>query len=194
VPYRAPTWSWASVRGRVEWPMGMTEAVNLTVLAKYVDHTITPLTPSTDPKLQYGAQIASARLLLSGWLRAKTSFPKIDNQNSVAFHRLHEHTRSMPKGVRQMQLFHRLDVGHNFQREHPSFKEDWFLFLVAWWESDARVRFQFGGSKRVFALFLKPTGAPMEFERLGVAHLWPDDGDNEMVNGVGWSYEEITLI
>lgn len=89
VPCRAPTWSWASVKGRVEWPMGMTEAVNLKVLAKYLDHSITYLRPSIDPKLQYGAEIITAELRLSGLLCAKTSFQKIEDQNSVAFHRLH---------------------------------------------------------------------------------------------------------
>jgi hypothetical protein len=34
----------------------------------------------------------------------------------------------------------------------------------------------------------------MEFKRPGIAHLWPDDGGNKMVNGIGWSSEEITLI
>lgn len=165
MPFRAPTWSWASMKCRVRWPTGMLESANLVLLAKPLSYKVEYTKRSRDKIFKYAAQISSAEIRLSGWLRNEQSFKQTDSEIGTTVFQLDENTQSC-QTARKTPMLPRCSAGKNSQRDDLKFNTDRSLFLVVRCELDARMQFHKRDTKR----------------------------DDDMINTVDWSYEEITLV
>ncbi|KAJ9610269.1 hypothetical protein H2200_005046 [Cladophialophora chaetospira] len=170
-PFRAPTWSWASVEGPVSWPFDINSEFIPGYKIQLVDHGTVSKAQKSEDHLgadTHGEVGEGTYIKLLGRWRSTGSWDEITiptDSNSTHWY-LYDH-HGMTHATCSF------DVGANTDHIHPHFqKGDWGLLQIATWDIYSHV----DTTRVLYALILRSVpGVDELYERIGIAHIYTDD-------------------
>jgi hypothetical protein len=188
-PYRAPSWSWASIMGPVEFAIRPNQyTLILELIAEHnltvVNVSLCSLHEAGRSKGVYGA-LTSAALEVEGFWRDGVSWEKVEKSNK-------DDTRwDFVYGDDLVQADFVFDVkSDSFD---PRLANDWALLQVSMWVRTAAV----ASVDELYALILRPVeggSGEVLFRRVGLCTFKTIDEPLESVMRVPWDRKRVALV
>jgi hypothetical protein len=180
----APTWSWASVIGTVTFEIrsGWEEVPGYK--ATIVDVIVNSSEDeSTRLDTAIFGQIQEAVLVVEGFWRSTETWNRIKVPGNTGLWYLGD-------DLDEMKMSCLFDIGSNEQHIGQNFHiGEWGLLQIGTWDVHSVV----DTARVLYALILRHRNGSDAFERIGIAHIYPDeDYDQDLCSG--WEMRKITIV